>query len=502
MPQPSQSLSSALPTLIFGTATLNYQFNPDPYALHPHELIATALRSGIRAFDTSPYYGPAEGLLGDALDRYLTRQTATSTSARDSVSSSSPQLSRSDLVLLTKCGRLTGNAFDYSPDYIRFSIARSLRRLHTDYLDVVYLHDCEFVTPEQVLTGVLALRAIRDSDASIRYIGLSGYPVVLLCELAEMVYTRTGEPVDIVQSYAHFTIINQRLGTCVDRLKRAGVEVVTNASPLGMGLLRTQGVPKGMTGGQWHPAPDGLREACAEIAKWLQQEAGGEKLEIVAGRWALEEWLRVGAEVGTCVSLEQPIQSLLDTNSDTSKDRISGIDHEDARQKGSEGDVTAVATDAKATATATAGAAPTASTTHKLGVSVIGVSTLSELADTLRVYRSILDGLSSDTSADVLVHEETPTAQTTPIKPANTAATAPSSNLKGQKEESRVRRAQIQSLTRRIREEILDAEWRDFAWYSPENGFLNARGEEKEWGVREEDLRLEREEIEKRNDKS
>ena len=37
--------------------------------------------------------------------------------------------------------------FDYSPATIRRSVRRSLQRLHTQYLDVVYLHDIEFVAP-------------------------------------------------------------------------------------------------------------------------------------------------------------------------------------------------------------------------------------------------------------------------------------------------------------------------------------------------------------------
>jgi D-arabinose 1-dehydrogenase len=48
---------------------------------------------------------------------------------------------------MTKCGRygLDKSDFDYSPDTIRASVARSLERLNTDFLDVVYLHDAEFV---------------------------------------------------------------------------------------------------------------------------------------------------------------------------------------------------------------------------------------------------------------------------------------------------------------------------------------------------------------------
>ena len=48
---------------------------------------------------------------------------------------------------MTKCGRygLTQSEFDYSPETIRKSVERSLERLHTTYLDTVYLHDVEFV---------------------------------------------------------------------------------------------------------------------------------------------------------------------------------------------------------------------------------------------------------------------------------------------------------------------------------------------------------------------
>ena len=51
---------------------------------------------------------------------------------------------------MTKCGRygVDREAFDYSPRTIRRSIERSLARLNTDYLDVVYLHDVEFVAEE------------------------------------------------------------------------------------------------------------------------------------------------------------------------------------------------------------------------------------------------------------------------------------------------------------------------------------------------------------------
>lgn len=64
MPQTSPPLSTVLPPLIFGTATFNHQYNIDPFKLPTTTLVHKALSDGIRAFDTSPYYGPSEELLG------------------------------------------------------------------------------------------------------------------------------------------------------------------------------------------------------------------------------------------------------------------------------------------------------------------------------------------------------------------------------------------------------------------------------------------------------
>jgi D-arabinose 1-dehydrogenase len=273
-------LSTILPPLICGSATFNTQFNVDPYALPTNQIVARALDLGVQAFDTSPYYGPSEKLLGQALSVPEVRE----------------RHPRSSYFLITKCGRRGISEFDYSPEWIRHSIQRSIERLQTHYLDVVYCHDVEFVTPSEVLVAVQELRRIRDTTGTIKYVGISGYPVTLLCELAELVLTVTGEPLDVVQSYANFTVQNTTLQTLgLERLTKAGVSVVPNASVLGMGLLRSQGVPIGGDG-DWHPAPRDLRKVIMEAASFV--EAGGERLEEVALRWGLETWARVGATLG------------------------------------------------------------------------------------------------------------------------------------------------------------------------------------------------------------
>jgi D-arabinose 1-dehydrogenase len=380
-------LSSVLPPLVCGTATFNIQYNADPFALPTTAIVHKALSVGVRAFDTSPYYGPAEELLGKALDTPFVHEN----------------FPRENYFILTKVGRIASAEFDYSAEWVRFSVQRSLERLKTSYLDVVYCHDVEFVSAAEVLVAVKELRRIRDEEGTIKYVGISGYPVDVLCDLAELVLKETGEPLDVVMSYATFTLQNTTLLTeGVPRLKAAGVDVVPNASPLGMGLLRRAGVPSGAAG-NWHPAPEGLREAVKKVSAFCDSK--DERLEVVAIRYSLERWLLDASSVG---SLGDP---------------ASGVPwvRESIEETGG----------------------------RKLGVSVMGVSNLSELDECMRVWRSIIDGMEG----------------TKPLEAAEPVV--------GDTKWGLERREQILALGKEI-EGIL-GEWKDFAWDSPGKDYVNAR---------------------------
>ncbi|PGH13658.1 hypothetical protein AJ79_03506 [Helicocarpus griseus UAMH5409] len=422
MGKSSVPLSADLPPLIFGTATFNSQYNSDPYSLPTTAIVHRALSAGIRAFDTSPYYGPAEELLGRALSAPLVRS----------------EFPRYTYRLLTKVGRVAAQSFDYSPAWIRKSIKRSLSRLDTPYLDVVYCHDVEFVSPEEVLGAVVELRRIRDTEGTIRYVGISGYPVEVLCSLAEMVLEKTGEPLDAVMSYANYTLQNTRLALKgLPRLLAAGVDVVPNASPLGMGLLRRKGVPIGSMG-DFHPAPDGLRSAIQAASEWTEKQ--GEKIEVVAIRYALESWLREGAAAG---ALGPPLAPSADADPGFISAATIGVG-------------------------------------RRLGVSVMGVSNFDELNETLRVWRSIVDGLENegdDTSTFMEEEQGTypPGENVQPSilddTPKLPSALTPCGDITD-RQWSRVRRQQILKLARGTRD-ILGADWVDYTWESPEKGFVN-----------------------------
>lgn len=381
-------LSQILPPLIFGTATFNNQYNDDPLALDTAGLVEQALCHGVRAFDTSPYYGPAEELLGKAISTPFVRRN----------------FPREDYYILTKVGRIASAEFDYSAEWVRQSVRRSLERLKTSYLDVVYCHDVEFVSSEEVLEAVKELRRIRDTDGSVKYIGISGYPVHVLCDLSEMILAETGEPLDIVQSYANFTLQNELLASQgIARFKAAGVDVVPNASPLGMGLLRQQGVPIGGQG-DFHPAPRGLRAAVKRAAEFTADH--GEKLEVIAIRYALESWITIGESVGSHGDPASGVPWQPESN-----DQVGG---------------------------------------RKLGVSVMGVSKASELQKTLMVWRSILDGLEN----------------------GQQIATQ-AGRWQYAHEWSLNRKQAVLLLAKGIRDTL--SQWVDFAWQSPDEGFVNQR---------------------------
>ncbi|KAK6536147.1 hypothetical protein TWF281_000394 [Arthrobotrys megalospora] len=246
----------------------------DPTSKPVLETILHSLSLGIRAFDTSPYYDPSEILLGAAF--------------------SDPALKslypRSELILMTKCGRITSNKFDYSPPAIRSSVLRSLDRFSTTYLDVVFTHDVEFVSREEALVAVKTLFEMKD-EGLIRHVGISGYPPALLADIAVEIREKLGRAVDVVQTYCHMNIQNTTLEKSLGRFYgEAGVGVVLNASPLCMGLLRKGGVPVGELG-DFHPAPRGLREKAAEAADWVEAQAGS--MASLSLRFAVGEFARV-----------------------------------------------------------------------------------------------------------------------------------------------------------------------------------------------------------------
>ena len=115
------------------------------------KLLKSALDAGLNVIDTGECYRGSEELIGQAVsDR------------------------REDFYLFTKCGHPHGmeSSANWSQASLLQSIERSLRRLKTDRLDIVYLHSCS----ESELRNGEAIKALQTARERgyTRYIGYSG----------------------------------------------------------------------------------------------------------------------------------------------------------------------------------------------------------------------------------------------------------------------------------------------------------------------------------------
>jgi aryl-alcohol dehydrogenase-like predicted oxidoreductase len=113
-------------------------------------LLDGALDAGLNVIDTAECYENSEGLIGEAVGER-----------------------RQEYYLLTKCGHPDGyETEDWRPVSLLQSIERSLRRLRTDYLDVIQLHSCSEAELHQG-DVIEALQRARQRGYT-RYIGYSG----------------------------------------------------------------------------------------------------------------------------------------------------------------------------------------------------------------------------------------------------------------------------------------------------------------------------------------
>ncbi len=113
-------------------------------------LLNQALDAGLNVIDTAECYGRSEELIGQAVGKR-----------------------RSEYYLFTKCGHGDGYDLpDWHPQVLTMSIERSLKRLRTDYIDLLQLHSCPrtYLQHDEVITILQKARAA----GKIRYIGYSG----------------------------------------------------------------------------------------------------------------------------------------------------------------------------------------------------------------------------------------------------------------------------------------------------------------------------------------
>ena len=216
----------------FGASPLGEEFGPID-AAEGERSVRAAIDAGINFFDTAPFYGRtlSETRLGQAL-----------VGKRDQV------------ILATKCCRDDLDGFDFSAKRVTESLDESLRRLRTDRVDLLQIHDLEFGERRQILDEALpaARRAVEAGKA--RWIGITGLQLELLEDVARQF------EVDAILSYARYNLVITDLDDSLRPFAESRGIGLINASPLLLGAL-THGQPP-----EWHPADPEVLEACAKAA--------------------------------------------------------------------------------------------------------------------------------------------------------------------------------------------------------------------------------------------
>jgi aryl-alcohol dehydrogenase-like predicted oxidoreductase len=230
-----------LPILGFGASSLGQEFRP----VRLEEALASvrvALDLGINFIDTSPFYGRgmSEVLLGIAL--------------RD--------VPRDSYLLGTKLGRYSLTHFDFSARRVDESVHVSLHRLGTDHLDILLLHDVEFVELPQIWEETIPAALALKEKGLVRAVGFSCYPM----KTFHKVLDHTEDQLDCILSYNQYTLQNTVLAdSLLPRLREKNLGVM-NAGPFSARLLTNAPLP------DWLKEPEEVKDAAREAAKLCQDE--------------------------------------------------------------------------------------------------------------------------------------------------------------------------------------------------------------------------------------
>jgi L-galactose dehydrogenase len=225
-----------LPILSFGASSLGAEFRSitlDEAMLSTK----TAIDLGMNFIDTSPFYGRgmSEMMLGLGLKG----------------------IPRDEYLLGTKLGRYSEVHFDFSAKRVEESLHVSLQRLGTDYLDVLLLHDVEFVPLPQIWEETLPAVLKLKEQGKIRAVGFSCYPL----KTFNIVLDHVENDIDCILSYNRYTLQNTTfVDDLLPRLEAKGIGAL-NAGPFSARLLTTAPLP------EWLKEPETVKAAARDAAR-------------------------------------------------------------------------------------------------------------------------------------------------------------------------------------------------------------------------------------------
>lgn len=132
-----------------GCMNLNFGTGTDVGQAEGVKIIRTAFEKGITFFDTAEAYGPYinEKLVGEALKPI-----------------------RKEVVLATKFGMISESGVNSRPENIRKVVDESLKRLQTDYIDLLYQHRVDPNVPIEDVAGTVAELI---QQGKVKHFGLS-----------------------------------------------------------------------------------------------------------------------------------------------------------------------------------------------------------------------------------------------------------------------------------------------------------------------------------------
>ena len=234
--RPLGSTGIDLPILSFGASSLGAEFR----AITLDEAMLstrTAIDLGMNFIDTSPFYGRgmSEILLGIGLK----------------------DIPREKYLLGTKLGRYSDVHFDFSGKRVEESVHVSLHRMRTDYLDVILLHDVEFVPLKQIWEETSPANLKLREQGKVRAVGFSCYPI----KTFHTVLDHVENDIDCVLSYNRYTLQNTSfVDDLLPRLQAKGIGAM-NAGPFSARLLTNAELPG------WLKEPEEVKAAARAAAK-------------------------------------------------------------------------------------------------------------------------------------------------------------------------------------------------------------------------------------------
>jgi D-threo-aldose 1-dehydrogenase len=206
-----------------------------------HETLKAALESPVNFLDTAASYGDGESerRIGEVLNEL----------------GGMP----SGYVIATKADRDLSTA-DFSGEQMRRSVERSLSLLGMDKLPLVYLHDPEHASYEEIMSpgGAVEVLVNLKQEGVIEHLGVAGGPVDLMIR-----YVETGI-FEAVITHNRYTLINRTAEPLLERAAELSVPAL-NAAPYGGGILAKG--PDAYARYAYQEAPDELVETVRKMSK-------------------------------------------------------------------------------------------------------------------------------------------------------------------------------------------------------------------------------------------